>query len=108
MILNEFEAMRNLANRLIIFTYYAESELLRSTGQYAYILICQTFLLCTKIMFTQLMPLARSTDSHTFYTGTRCISSDEVHLLISISRFKKLSETRLTHPDVSYTIFISD
>ena len=35
-----------------------------------YILICQTFLLCTKVMFTQLMALTGSNGSHTFYTGT--------------------------------------
>ena len=37
---------------------------------YVYILICQTFLLCTKTMFTKLMAFPGSTGSHTFYTGT--------------------------------------
>ena len=35
---------------------------------HVYILICQTFLLCTNIMFTQLMALAGSSGSHSFYT----------------------------------------
>ena len=34
MIMNEFEALTNSANGPIVFTYYAESELPRSTGQY--------------------------------------------------------------------------
>ena len=34
MILNEFEDLTNLANGPIIFTYYAESELSRSTIQH--------------------------------------------------------------------------
>ena len=33
-ILNEFEALKNLANRPIIFTYYAEKEPSISTIQY--------------------------------------------------------------------------
>ena len=36
MILNEFEAVINLANGPIIFTYYAQRELSRSATQYSY------------------------------------------------------------------------
>ena len=38
MILNEFEALTNLANGQIIFTYYAESELSISTIHYIYLI----------------------------------------------------------------------
>ena len=37
MILNEFEAVTNLDNGPIIFTYYAQSELLRSSLHYIYL-----------------------------------------------------------------------
>ena len=40
-ILNEFEALMNLVNGPIIFTYYAEKELSISTLQYLFIVITQ-------------------------------------------------------------------